>query len=74
VCAVVEENSHCVVRQLVAEAVLVGVVHPLRHPLQVTAPRALWNISGCTGNDRGQGTLAYSSDASSVREEIKACP
>lgn len=33
VSAVVEENSHGVIRQLVAEAVLVGVVHPFSHPL-----------------------------------------
>lgn len=35
--AVVEENSHGVIRQLVAEAVLVGVVHPLSHPLKTAA-------------------------------------
>lgn len=34
VSAVVEENANCVIRQLVAEAVLVGIVHPLRHPLE----------------------------------------
>lgn len=43
--AVVEENSHSVIRQLVAEAVLVGVVHPFSHPLKVAAARALWNVS-----------------------------
>lgn len=35
--AVVEENSHGVIRQLVAEAVLVGVVHPFSHPLKAAA-------------------------------------
>lgn len=37
VSAVVEENSHGVIRQLVAEAVLVGVVHPFSHPLKTAA-------------------------------------
>lgn len=37
VSAVVEENSHGVIRQLVAEAILVGVVHPFSHPLKTAA-------------------------------------
>jgi hypothetical protein len=37
VCPVVEQNSHYVVGELVAKAILVGVVHPLSDPLQVTA-------------------------------------
>lgn len=45
--AVVEENSHCVIRQLVAEAVLVRVVHPFSHPLKIAAIRALRNVVGC---------------------------
>lgn len=35
--AVVEEDSHGVIRQLVAKAILVGVVHPFSHPLEVAA-------------------------------------
>lgn len=35
--AVVEEDSHGMIRQLVSEAVLVGVVHPFSHPLKVAA-------------------------------------
>lgn len=35
--AIVEEDSHGVVRQLVAKAVLVGVVHPFGHPLEAAA-------------------------------------
>lgn len=37
VSAVVEENSHGVIGHLVAEAVLVGVVHPFSHPLKTAA-------------------------------------
>lgn len=37
VSAIVEENSHGVIRQLVAKAVLVGVVHPFSHPLKIAA-------------------------------------
>lgn len=35
--AVVEENSHGVIRQLVSKAILVGVVHPFSHPLKAAA-------------------------------------
>lgn len=35
--AVVEENSHGVIRQLVAKAILVRVVHPFSHPLKIAA-------------------------------------
>lgn len=34
VCSVVEKDAHCVVRQLIAKAIFVGVVNPLSHPLQ----------------------------------------
>lgn len=37
VSAVVEENSHGVIGQLVAKAILVGVVHPFSHPLKAAA-------------------------------------
>lgn len=37
VSAIVEENSHGVIRQLVAKAILVGVVHPFSHPLKTAA-------------------------------------
>lgn len=45
--AVVEENSHGVIRQLVAKAVLVGVVHPFSHPLKAAAARVLRNVVRC---------------------------
>lgn len=45
--AVVEENSHSVIRQLVAKAVLVGVVHPFSHPLKIAAVWALRNVIRC---------------------------
>lgn len=32
--SVVEKDAHCVVRQLIAKAIFVGVVNPLSHPLQ----------------------------------------
>ena len=35
--AIVEENSHGVIRQLVAKTILVGVVHPFSHPLKAAA-------------------------------------
>lgn len=35
--AAAEENSHGVIRQLITEAVLVGVVHPFSHPLKIAA-------------------------------------
>lgn len=47
VSAVVKEDSHCVIRQLVAEAVLVGVVHPFSHPLKVASVGALRHVVGC---------------------------
>lgn len=46
VSAIVEENSHGVIRQLVAEAVLVGVVHPFSHPLKTAAVWSLRNVIG----------------------------
>lgn len=35
--AIIEEDSNDMVGQLVAEAVLVGVVHPFSHPLEAAA-------------------------------------
>lgn len=35
--AIVEENANGVIRQLVAEAVLIGVVHPFGDPLKTAA-------------------------------------
>lgn len=34
---IVEQDTHCVVRELVAESILVGVVHPLGHPTKTAA-------------------------------------
>lgn len=45
--AVVEEDSHGIITQLVAKAVLVGVVHPLSHPLKTAGAGALRNVVGC---------------------------
>lgn len=35
--AIVEEHTNSVVRQLVAKAILVGVIHPLRDPKESAA-------------------------------------
>lgn len=47
VSAVVEENANCVIRQLVSEAVLVGIVHPLRHPLEAAVHAFFGNVINC---------------------------
>ena len=46
---VVEENAHTVVAELIAEAVLVRVVHPLADPVDGYACRVfsiIWNTEG----------------------------
>lgn len=47
VSAVVEENANRVIRQLVSEAVLVGIVHPLRHPLEAAVHAFFGNAINC---------------------------
>lgn len=32
--SIVEKDAHRVIRQLITEAIFVGIVHPLSHPLQ----------------------------------------
>lgn len=45
--AVIEENPHGVIRQLVAKAVLVGVVHPFSHPLKTAAAGGQRSVVCC---------------------------
>jgi len=50
--SVVEKDAHCVVRQLIAKAIFVGVVHPLSHPLQTITTISSGKTIGCAGGQK----------------------